>query len=876
MLLTNPVINGSRAPTAKPAVRVATVAAATLATGFVVGAIIDGETLVIEDRVLIKNQAAPIENGIYSVQSSGVPLRVDDLPAGDAASGTNVFVQSGTINANTAWVVSSVPAVVGTDPLVYVRYDVTSTLTTVRGGTGTASLGGTNTLLYTPSAGAPIAPITTAASGVLVTSAGGAPSIASTLPANLAIPTPTVSNLRIADSDGSHYYQIAPGNLASNYSLAIPSLTGNETFLFAGLDQTVTNKTFLDSSNVIANSTDPTKTGTWDLSLVPTGSNVSLQFPTQSGTVATLQYIDALINGLRWKAACVAKTTTTLSVTPAGSGPTKTLTNNGVGPIAASVLFDGVVLALGDRVLVDDAAFGDAPNPSCGIYTVTNAGSAGTPWVLTRAADANISANVLTGMATLIEQGAIYANTQWVLNTPPVIVLDTTPLSFVQFGGLTGITAGNGLVKTGNTLDVVGSSTIVAAADSVFVNSSAVANQPLLSSGTVGVTAAYGALPLGSAAAVSGTLPIARGGTGQTAFTTNSIVYAANATTLAPTNVSNSAVLVTSGTGVPNLSSTLPSALTLGSNFRVNDNDASQQYIITGGALTAAGAANSTLTLPGDAGTAINDTFTLNNLSQILQNKTLVNPIIQTSLRDTGGLNVLTIAATASAVNSLQVAGAATGSGPVLAAIGNDTNVPLNFQQKGTGTYNFQGSSTASATLRLQEQTTNGSAYVGLTVGNVPASYTLQLPLADGASGQVLRTNGAGVLSFANAATTTTDTWTLLTGTNSITSTSSGGGVVLYFTWLYSIMTAYTTGTIWFQVVALNTGTLNVDFINVSNSSQLGTLTGISSPGIYSFTVTNNIINTGGAGTSTALRVWRSTSGGTTPTIRGVYMRWLQ
>lgn len=101
LLLTNPVINGSRAPTAKPAVRVATVAAGTLATSFVVGAIVDGVTLIVEDRILVKNQAAAVDNGIYSVQSSGAPLRVDDMPIGDNVTGTNVFVQAGTTNIGT-------------------------------------------------------------------------------------------------------------------------------------------------------------------------------------------------------------------------------------------------------------------------------------------------------------------------------------------------------------------------------------------------------------------------------------------------------------------------------------------------------------------------------------------------------------------------------------------------------------------------------------------------------------------------------------------------------------------------------------------------------------------------------------------------------
>ena len=60
------------------------------------------------------------------------------------------------------------------------------------------------------------------------------------------------------------------------------------------------------------------------------------------------------------------------------------------------------------------------------------------------------------------------------------------------------------------------------------------------------------------------------------------------------------------------------------------------------------------------------------------------------------------------------------------------------------------GNATAGSEIRLPEDTDNGSNYVAIKAPNTIASnLTLTLPSADGSSGQVLQTNGSGVLSFA-------------------------------------------------------------------------------------------------------------------------------
>jgi len=60
------------------------------------------------------------------------------------------------------------------------------------------------------------------------------------------------------------------------------------------------------------------------------------------------------------------------------------------------------------------------------------------------------------------------------------------------------------------------------------------------------------------------------------------------------------------------------------------------------------------------------------------------------------------------------------------------------------------GNNTAGAEIRLPEDTDNGSNYVALkAANNIASNVTFTLPDADGTTGQVLQTNGSGVLSFA-------------------------------------------------------------------------------------------------------------------------------
>ena len=78
--------------------------------------------------------------------------------------------------------------------------------------------------------------------------------------------------------------------------------------------------------------------------------------------------------------------------------------------------------------------------------------------------------------------------------------------------------------------------------------------------------------------------------------------------------------------------------------------------------------------------------------TQTLTAKTLTSPKIGTDIQDTNGAELIKVTATASAVNEITLANAATGNNPTLTASGDDTNVGINVTPKGTGEFNVTAS----------------------------------------------------------------------------------------------------------------------------------------------------------------------------------------
>ncbi len=186
----------------------------------------------------------------------------------------------------------------------------------------------------------------------------------------------------------------------------------------------------------------------------PTFAQISItNTPSADGHAATKSYVDSVAQGLRVKQSVRVATTTNLPIS-AGTNTTLTL-SSGV------TILDGITLATNDRILVKDQT-GATQN---GLYVYTNSTT------LTRSTDADNSpgtGEVVSGIFTFVEEGASYADSGWILATPNPITLGTTGLTFSQFSAAGQITAGTGMVKNGNVLDVVGTAgTIVANANSL-------------------------------------------------------------------------------------------------------------------------------------------------------------------------------------------------------------------------------------------------------------------------------------------------------------------------------------------------------------------------------------------------------------------------
>lgn len=84
---------------------------------------IDGVALVANDRCLVKNQTLSQENGIYIVQSGAWTRATDNDSSTDYHGGCYTFVEQGTANADSGWVVTTDGTItVGTTPVTWVQF----------------------------------------------------------------------------------------------------------------------------------------------------------------------------------------------------------------------------------------------------------------------------------------------------------------------------------------------------------------------------------------------------------------------------------------------------------------------------------------------------------------------------------------------------------------------------------------------------------------------------------------------------------------------------------------------------------------------------------------------------------------------------------
>ncbi|MGO0058661.1 hypothetical protein ACTID9_01105 [Brevibacillus fluminis] len=202
--------------------------------------------------------------------------------------------------------------------------------------------------------------------------------------------------------------------LTANFTAGTAYVNGVRFDVAAGslaLNPTQGQYIYLDSDGIVKKTTSQAtaqaKCPLWyfatDASNVITSTNQS-----KAAIVITQDQLDAAIQTLKQKAS--VKVATTANITLSG---TQTI--------------DGVAVAIGDRVLVKNQTTASQN----GIYVVATGA-----W--TRAADADTSAKVTTGLTVYVEQGTANAQSRWTLATTGTITLGTTALSFILTGGVIG------------------------------------------------------------------------------------------------------------------------------------------------------------------------------------------------------------------------------------------------------------------------------------------------------------------------------------------------------------------------------------------------------------------------------------------------------
>jgi hypothetical protein len=251
------------------------------------------------------------------------------------------------------------------------------------------------------------------------------------------------------------------GTLTGNVTASSGTSTFNDVTINGSLDMNSATGSTISGLSTPTNATDAANKGYVDtadaLKLNLAGGTMSgaiamgtakitgLGDPTAAQDAATKNYVDNTVQGLDAKASCRAGTTANIT-------------------LSGTQTIDGVAVIAGDRVLVKD----QTTTANNGIYV-----AAASTWA--RSTDAD-TWDELVHAYVFVESGTVNANNGFVCTIAAGGTLGSTSVTWVQFSGAGQITAGAGLTKTGNTLDVgtASSSRIVVNSDNIDLATTAV------------------------------------------------------------------------------------------------------------------------------------------------------------------------------------------------------------------------------------------------------------------------------------------------------------------------------------------------------------------------------------------------------------------
>ncbi|MDB4726433.1 hypothetical protein OAF54_03260, partial [bacterium] len=253
---------------------------------------------------------------------------------------------------------------------------------------------------------------------------------------------------------------------------------------------------------------------------------VSLGAPTAGTDAATKAYVDSVAGGagLTPLDQAEAATTTNLTDTTYVGAAVGTLTSNSNGAIGT--LIDGATLTANatessaSRVLVKDQT---DPREN-GVYYLSDAGSAGTPWILTRSDDFKGGTSISQGTTVFVNSGTANAATTWIIQTAATVDNNDidpgdTSEDIVWVLFTSGLTAGTGLSVSGGAYNV----NTVGTAGNIYINGSDQVD-------------------------INGALAIAKGGTNATSYTADRILaFNSGGTAFETTTLQPSQVVTLSG-----------------------------------------------------------------------------------------------------------------------------------------------------------------------------------------------------------------------------------------------------------------------------------------------------------------------------------------
>jgi hypothetical protein len=255
----------------------------------------------------------------------------------------------------------------------------------------------------------------------------------------------------------------------------------------------------ITNSTINSTTIGATSPSTGNFTNISTTTGTISTTPSGNTDIANKGYVDSVAQGLDVKASCVYSTTNNITLSGLGT--------QAGGDWASS-------LTAGDRVLVKN----QSSSQFNGIYLASASG-----W--TRSADMNVWAEVPSAF-TFIESGTTLADTGWVCTANQGGTIDVTAMPWSQFSGAGTYLAGDGLQLIGNTFSVkANGTTLDVSASGVKISDTYAGQTSITTLGTI-ATGTWNAT----------TIAVNKGGTGLTSYTVGDLIYASGPTTLSPLN----------------------------------------------------------------------------------------------------------------------------------------------------------------------------------------------------------------------------------------------------------------------------------------------------------------------------------------------------